>query len=146
VAQRDARLQAAVVRGNEILVLEVLIDDGRRLWLLPGGGREPDDVDDVTAVAREVREETACSVGVERLLVDSAAHPDDATYRRYRTFLCRIAEHDVPVAGLRDGFATIHQLRWLRLDDEKTWGTEITRDRFLYPQLQAIRAALTAGP
>ena len=144
MAQRDTRLQAALIRGNEILVLEVLIDDGRRFWLLPGGGREPDDLDDIAAVAREVREETACSVGVERLLVDSTAQPDDATYRHYRTFLCRIADNDVPVAGIRDGTATIHQLRWLHIDDERTWGTDITGDRFLYPQLQAIRAALTA--
>jgi 8-oxo-dGTP pyrophosphatase MutT (NUDIX family) len=144
VPQRDTRLQAAIVRENEILVLEVRIDDGRRFWLLPGGGREPQDADEMAAVAREVREETACAVSVERLLVELPAHPDDATYRRYRTFFCRIVGDDVPVSGTRDGIATIDQLRWLRLDHEDTWGIEITQDRFLYPQLQAIRAALTA--
>jgi hypothetical protein len=58
-------------------------------------------------------------------------------------FLCRCAPTSEPVAGARDGTATIRQLRWLRLDDERHWGREITNDRFLYPQLQAIRSAIT---
>src|SRR6185312_8622773 len=90
---RDTRLQAAIVRGHEILVVEMLVDDGRRFWLLAGGGHERSDVDESAAIAREVREETTAAVSVERLLIEAPAHPDDATYRRYRTFLCQ------PIAG-----------------------------------------------
>ena len=142
LTHRDTRLQAAVFHEGKILVLEVLIDDGRRFWLLPGGGHEIGDLDERATVAREVREETASDVIVERLLLDAPAHPDDATYRRYRTFLCRLGASSKPVPGARDGIASIRQLRWLRLDDEESWDLEITQDRFLYPQLRAIRAAL----
>lgn len=140
--QRESRLQAAIVRDGEILVLEILVDDGRRLWLLPGGGREPDDVDDVAGVVREVREETTAAVTVERLLIDAPAQSDDPGYRRYRTFLCRPMPTSDPVAGARDGIATIASLRWLPLDDETAWGAQIVQDRFLYPQLRAIRDAI----
>lgn len=115
---RDTRLQAAIVRGHEILVLEMLVDDGRRFWLLPGGGHEASDVDESAAIAREVREETTAAVSVERLLIEAPAHPDDATYRRYRTFLCHPIAGSEPVAGARDGIATICAVRWLHLDDE----------------------------
>jgi hypothetical protein len=36
---RDIRYQAAVVRDGSILVVQVSLADGRRLWMLPGGGR-----------------------------------------------------------------------------------------------------------
>jgi uridine phosphorylase/8-oxo-dGTP pyrophosphatase MutT (NUDIX family) len=139
---RHTRLQAAVLRRNEILVLEVLIDDGRRFWLLPGGGREPGDDNEAAAVAREVREETGLEVIADRLLVEAPAHPDDSTYERYRTFVCRVVQGAAPMTGTRDGIATIRNFRWLRLDGEESWGDEITGDRFLYPQLQVIRATL----
>jgi hypothetical protein len=74
---------------------------------------------------------------------DVAACQDDGSYRRYRTFLCACAHTSEPVAGARDGTATIRQLRWLRLDDERYWGIEITNDRFLHPQLRPIRSAIT---
>jgi len=141
---RDTRLQAAIVRGHEILVVEMLVDDGRRFWLLAGGGHERSDVDESAAIAREVREETTAAVSVERLLIEAPAHPDDATYRRYRTFLCHPIAGSEPVAGARDGIATICAVRWLHLDDEASWGRHIAEDRFLYPQLRAIRAALAA--
>jgi uridine phosphorylase/8-oxo-dGTP pyrophosphatase MutT (NUDIX family) len=140
--RRDTRLQAAVVRGNELLLVEMLIDDGRRFWLLPGGGREPGDSDDARAVAREVREETGLEVTLDRLLSETDAHPDDTTYGRYRTFLCRSPNSAAPSAGSRDGIATIGQIRWIRLDDETSWGPAIVEDRFLYPQLRAIAQLL----
>ena len=112
--------------------------------LLPGGGREPGDADDFAAVAREVREEAGVDVVVERLLLESPAHPDDTAYQRYRTFACRPGANAVATTGARDGIATIRQARWLRLNDESSWDPEIVADRFLAPQLRAIRAALAA--
>jgi 8-oxo-dGTP pyrophosphatase MutT (NUDIX family) len=140
--QRDARLQAAVVRDKQLLILEMLIDDGRRFWLLPGGGREVGDLDQSAAVAREVREEVGIEVTVVRKLVEVAAHPDDARYRRYCTFLCHARPDSEPLVGIRDGIAQIVRARWLPLENVAEWGGEICADRFLLPQLQAIREAL----
>ncbi len=142
MTQRHTRLQAAIVRRGEILLLEMLIDDGRRFWLLPGGGREPDDRNDAAAVVREVREEVGMHVTVERELLVSPAHVDDTTYKEYQTFLCRSADDEAPIAGRRDGIAQIAQVRWLPLDNLATSGPDIVDDRFLFPQLVAIRDAL----
>lgn len=142
VSQRDTRLQAAVLRRAHILVIEMLVDDGRRFWLLPGGGREPDDVDEAAAVAREVREEVALDVAVVGQLLDVAAHPNDLGYRRYRTFLCFAPTDAEPVVGRRDGTARIGQARWLSLTDMAEWGRGICDDEYLYPQLLAIQREL----
>jgi 8-oxo-dGTP pyrophosphatase MutT (NUDIX family) len=142
---RDVRLQAAVIRDNEILILEIVVDDGRRLLLLPGGGREAVDIDERASVEREVREETGAAVIVERLILDVAARTGDAMYQRYHTYLCRLEAGSAPVAGARDGIATIARLQWLRLHDESAWATEILNDHFLYPQLVAIRDALSGA-
>lgn len=139
---RELRLQAAVINDHEILIVRVRLADGREFWLLPGGGREPADADEFAAVAREVREETGLEVRVERLLLDSRAHPDDATYERYRTFECRPAPGASAEPAAHDGIASILAVRWLRLGDEGSWGPEIVNDKFLAPQLRAIRAVL----
>jgi 8-oxo-dGTP pyrophosphatase MutT (NUDIX family) len=142
MTKRDARIQAAVVRENNILVLSVLIDDGRRFWLLPGGGAEAHDLDEAATAVREVREETECQISVERFLFELPANAGDSTYRRYRTYLCRIAGGDMPRPGIRDGIATITHVAWLPLDDETKWEQSIREDRFLFPQLIAIQSAL----
>jgi 8-oxo-dGTP pyrophosphatase MutT (NUDIX family) len=143
MTSRDVRLQAAVIKNGEILILNVHIEDGRQFWLLPGGGREPADADEFAAVGREIREETGAEVVVERVLLELPAHPDDTIYRRYRTFACRLVPGADPAAGAHDGIATIQDVRWLALEDENSWGSEIAADRFLAPQLRAIHAALT---
>jgi 8-oxo-dGTP pyrophosphatase MutT (NUDIX family) len=143
---RDTRLQAAVVRDNELLIIEMVMDDGRRFWVLPGGGREPSDTDEAVAIAREVREETALEVTVDRVLVDTVGHPADTRYQRYRTFLCHPRIGSTPAAGSRDGIATVGQTRWVRLDDEASWGTSIAEDRFLHPQLLTIARLLRLPP
>jgi hypothetical protein len=75
-------------------------------------------------------------------LLDRAAHSDDVSYCRYRTFLCRLSPAQEAIAGARDGIATIRAIRWLSIHDDSEWGDEIVDDRFLYSQLQAIRGAL----
>jgi 8-oxo-dGTP pyrophosphatase MutT (NUDIX family) len=139
---RETRVQAAVLRGGEILLLEMAIDDGRRFWLLPGGGVEAGDADESAAIAREVHEETSLSVIVDRMLLDRPAAAADTAYRRYRTFLCIPQAGSLPVAGARDGIAVIDRVLWLRLDDDASWEPSVKADAFLLPQLLDIRAAL----
>lgn len=138
---RRTRLQAAILHGDSILLLDVTLDDGRRFWMLPGGGLEPDDATDEAAIRREVREETSLEVTVGRALADSPAHADDTTYRRYRTYLCRVRGGEIR-NDIRDGIAQILDIRWLPLNDEADWGPAVLADVYLYPQLVAIRAAV----
>jgi 8-oxo-dGTP pyrophosphatase MutT (NUDIX family) len=138
LAPADTRLQAAVIHGNEILVLELHIDDDHRFLLLPGGGREANDIDEAAAVAREVLEETGCRVMVERLLRDAPSTPRDKAYRRYRTFLCRLVDGTGAVPRTRDGVATILRPRWLRLDDSESWSAQMADDTLHSSQLRSL--------
>ena len=139
---RHTRIQAAVVLDDAVLVVQVLLDDGRRFWLLPGGGREPADVDDEAVIVREIREETFLDVTVDRVLLERDAGADDESYRHYRTFLCRPKSGSAPRPGARDGTAEICGVRWLPLVEEESWGPAIRTDCYLYPQLMEIRSAL----
>jgi 8-oxo-dGTP pyrophosphatase MutT (NUDIX family) len=141
---RDIRYQAAVVRDADILVVQVSLADGRRFWLLPGGGREPEDRSAAACVRREVHEETGLEVVVDRLLIAAPAPPDDETYLQMHTYLCRPSSGE-PAAGSPDGMATVTAVRWLAIDDESSWGDEIRNDRFLYPQLARIREVMRHG-
>lgn len=84
------------------------------------------------------------SVTVDGLLLEQVAHPDDKTYKQYRTYRCSVGDDSEPIVGMRDGAATIRSVRWLSLPDEPSWGDALRGDRFLYPQLLAISAALRA--
>lgn len=139
---RDIRYQAAVIHNAHVLAVRVALQDGQYFWLLPGGGREPHDESGEACVEREVREETTLAVTVERLLSDVPAHPEDARYRRWRTYLCRVGDGE-PRAATVDGIATIDAVRWLSLHDEGSWPPEVRGDRFLYPQLASIAATLS---
>ena len=142
---RDIRYQAAVVRDGGILIVQVALADGRRLWLLPGGGREPEDRSAESCVEREVREETGLEVVVDRLLIAAPAHPDDETYQHVHTYLCRPSSGEA-ASGAADGTATVSAVRWLAIDAEWSWGDEIRGDRFLYPQLARIRETIRRTP
>ncbi|MFN2567718.1 MAG: GNAT family N-acetyltransferase [Gemmatimonadaceae bacterium] len=138
---RDIRYQAAVVREQHLLVVQVRLTDGTTFWLLPGGGREASDESAEACVSREVHEETGLHVTAERLLSDVAAHPDDTTYERWRTYLCRVRAGEAR-PGAADGAARLAAVAWLPLSDEASWPPAIRSDRFLYPQLVRIATAL----
>lgn len=57
----------AVCSENKSILLVEHEKDGRRYWLLPGGGLKADETME-TALVREVAEETAISVKANRLL------------------------------------------------------------------------------
>ncbi len=138
---RDIRYQAAVKRDRHLLLVRVELSDSHAFWLLPGGGREGGDETPEACVEREVREVVGLEVSVERLLSDVAAHPEDTSYRRWRTYLCRVRAGEAR-AGATDGAARVAAVLWLPLTEEASWPAEIRGDRFLYPQLLRIAAAL----
>ena len=141
---RDVRYQAAVVRDGQLLLLRCARPDGRRVWLLPGGGREVGDADAAACVAREVREETHLDVRVGRLLYEVPAHPDDSLYRRWRTYHCTVVG-GVAAPGVEpeaEARHAIEAVRWLDLAGEDAWDAELLADAFLAPQLRRIRRLL----
>ena len=80
ILHRDIRYQAAIRRGDHLLLLKVDDQASRTsFWLLPGGGREPGETE-MECLQREVQEETSLSVEVGRLLLDEPADPRDETY------------------------------------------------------------------
>jgi 8-oxo-dGTP pyrophosphatase MutT (NUDIX family) len=138
---RDTRYQGAVVHDRHVLVVRVELADGGAFWLLPGGGREALDDSAEACVLREIREETGLEVDVQRLLYEMAAHPDDARYRRWRTYLCGVRAGEIR-PGAQDDIAVIAAAAWLPLSDDRGWPSDIRSDRFLYPQLLRIAKLL----
>jgi 8-oxo-dGTP diphosphatase len=144
--RRRVRYQAAIMREDAILLLRAIdhIGDGKEFWLLPGGGILPGETDEA-CVRREVREETALEVAVERLLFEAPAPAGDV-YSFGRTYLCR------PLAGeAAPGWEpevdtperrTIQAVDWFDLRDPAGWPALIREDAITFPLLQAVRAAL----
>lgn len=141
---RDTRLQAAIVRDGQLLLVRCTLPDESPFWALPGGGREAAE-SDAEAVAREVREELGVEVEVGRVLDDVAADPPDGTYARWRTFACRLIAGE-PTACGPDGAAVLTAVRWLPLAGGAQWEPALRSDPFLYPQLERLRAALGVPP
>jgi 8-oxo-dGTP pyrophosphatase MutT (NUDIX family) len=137
---RHTRYQAAIIHEGSILLVCCAFRDGRTLWMLPGGGREEAE-DELACVAREVLEETALTVRVERLLLDCPARLLERHYQRWRTFLCSVISGQ-PVAGGGEGDdVNLVDIRWLSLRDED-WPDVIRNDAILAPQLCEIRECL----
>jgi hypothetical protein len=78
------------------------------------------------------------------LLFDVPAEPPDGTYVRWRTYECSVIGGQAEPGGGEGDNAELVGVIWLRLHDVTTWPEEIRDDGFLYPQLTAIAAALSA--
>lgn len=133
---RHTRYQAAVVRDGHLLLLQCAFRDGRVAWMLPGGGREEDE-EETACVAREVFEESGLRVRVDRLLSDVPADPPDGTYVRWSTFRCTVLTGEATPGGGEGPNAELVAVRWVPLDPA-AWGTDITEDPFLHPQLVGL--------
>lgn len=138
---RHTRYQAAVIRDEALLLVRCAFRNGPTVWILPGGGREAGESEEA-CVIREVREETALVVHVERLLLNVPTEPPDGTYTRWRTYLCTVVSGEAAPGGGEGANAELVDVTWLPLREERTWPRDVGTDLFLYPQLQAIRASV----
>ena len=141
---RHTRYQGAIVRDNSILLIRHLSrSTGNRYWVVPGGGIEAGETE-IACVEREMREETALDVRVERLLVD-AREQKGRFYRRQKTFLCTpiggTAAPGVEPEAAAANFA-ITDVRWFDLADPASWFEHITEKEWVVPLLWEIREAL----
>jgi 8-oxo-dGTP diphosphatase len=144
--QRTTRYQAAIMQGNQVLLIRHQEHaSGRSYWLLPGGGQEPGETEE-ECVKREMREETGLEVRVERLLCRYPSHSPSAVYRFYNTYLC------TPLSGeARPGYEPepeasawygIVEVAWVDLWNESTWSEALRADRLTLLNLQRVRSAL----
>ena len=142
---RTNRCQAAIIRGQRVLLIQHREHaSGHAYWLLPGGGME-DGETEIQCVQREVYEETHLDVTVERLLLDEASGPGEEVYQRFKTYLCH------PRAGkARPGFEpepeaastyAIVDVDWCDIYDETTWDTLIVTDPITSSLLRRSTAA-----
>jgi 8-oxo-dGTP pyrophosphatase MutT (NUDIX family) len=143
--RREVRVQGAIVReGRVLLVMHREHGSGREYWLLPGGGAEADESDEV-CLAREVEEETHLRVAVERLLFDDPTE-GDRVYRRVRTYLCRpLGGEARPGSEPEPEVAAVYAIAavaWVDLGAEAGWDPVIRADRWTYPLLKRLQVAL----
>jgi ADP-ribose pyrophosphatase YjhB (NUDIX family) len=143
--QRTIRYQAAVIRAEQILLIEHRNHaSGHSYWLLPGGGREGDETAEA-CVEREIREETQLHVQVGQHLLDDPDMPG-GTYQRLHTYLCHVVGGEAqpgyePEDEAAEEYA-ISAVRWLDLRQPTTWEMDIQSDPITYPLLRRLRIAL----
>ncbi len=146
IAPRNTRYQAAILRGEEILLIKHREHaDGRSYWVLPGGGIEAGETE-IECVRREVREETNLEIRIEGLLMDEPPMFDNGgIYQRFKTYLC------YPVGEPSPGYEpeaeasavyAIVEVHWFSLEDETTWNESIANDPITAPVLRRIQAAV----
>ncbi len=141
---RSTRYQGAIVRDQQVLLIQHRTHGGgRSYWLLPGGGREDGETEE-ECVAREMKEETSLDVNVERLLMEEPALP--GLYTSIKTYLCTVLSGEAqPGYEPEPESAASYQIaavRWLDLQDEGDWGEMIIADPFTYPTLKKIQEIL----
>ena len=142
MTERITRCQAAVLRGDRILLVKhTNLVTGRTYWWLPGGGCKPGETQE-EAVVREVKEEICLDVRVERLLFVTQDPQKRYAYRRFATYLCTplSGESALGAEGYESGHPIV-EMGWFSLWDESAW-LPAFREEHLYPFLQSIRSAL----
>lgn len=146
---RDTRYQGAIVRDNKLLLIKAIeLATNALYYLIPGGGRE-DGESEEECVRREMREETHLEVAVERLLLEMPAFPEDQTYRRYKTYLCRVVGGEAsPGFEPEDELAplsTMLEIGWFDLTETDSWDPLLVSTPYTYPQVMRVREALHNG-
>jgi 8-oxo-dGTP pyrophosphatase MutT (NUDIX family) len=142
---RSIRYQGAILRNDQILLIQHSEHaGGRSYWLLPGGGREDGETEE-QCVIREMKEETGLDVKVERLLMEEPEHPGGA-YKRHKTYLCTILSGEAHPGYEPEPEVAAHyriaEVGWFDLHDEARWGEKVIADPFTYPELKQIQAIL----
>ena len=145
MTKRHTRYQAAIVRGDQILLLAHREHrTGRSYWVIPGGGIEPEEAEEA-CVVREAKEETGLDVTITRLLLDEAGL-EGGIYARLKTYLCD-APNGEPAPGYEPepeaaANYAISEVRWFDLRQPLDWDSTLRADPWTYPQLLRVREAL----
>ena len=110
------RSMAMVVRNGSILMIQTLRHN-RYIWELPGGGIEPDETPEETAV-RELKEESDLNGEIIRPL--NTIHCKDGSTEY--VFLTKVSEDQTPVVGsdpeIPDGKEqSIKKIAWKQLPE-----------------------------
>lgn len=92
VLERSYRIEAAIIRDNQVLLVQHTYSDGSAGWLFPGGGRQPYESDG-EALQREIREETNLELQSYRL-IDEIELPNDEIYYSSKLFWCEAGDGD----------------------------------------------------
>ena len=142
---RITRYQGAIIQDHHILLLKQTEHaSGRSYWLIPGGGIEPDETEEI-CVQREMQEETCLHVQVQYLLLDEPGIPG-GTYQRNKTYVCQILDGEArPGSEPEEEYATAYsfvEVGWFDLRHPTTWNEQIVSDPITYPLLQRIQATL----
>jgi 8-oxo-dGTP diphosphatase len=142
---RGIRYQAAIIHEHNVLLIKIFLrEDGREIWIFPGGGREPGESEEA-CVRREVREETHLEVVVGSMLFETPVI-NDAIYTAVKTYRCSIiggtARPGVEPEVDHDGPATIRALGWFDLRDPQGWEPQVMAARGTQPLLHQLRRAL----
>jgi ADP-ribose pyrophosphatase YjhB (NUDIX family) len=142
---RRTRYQGAIIRDHHILLIrQTEHASGRSYWLIPGGGIEPSETEEI-CVQREMREETCLRVQVQYLLLDERGMPG-GIYQRRKTYLCHVLDGEARPGYEPEGaYATAYsftEVGWFDLRHPMSWNEQIVQDPITYPLLQRIQAAL----
>ncbi|MEM6429685.1 MAG: NUDIX domain-containing protein [Deinococcota bacterium] len=143
---RETRYQGAIVNKDKILLIKHLeYASGRSYWVIPGGGREPNETE-TKCVVREMREETTLEVKVVRLL-DESQIPNDPVYKNRKTYLCNVisGQANPGYEPEEDAAASykISEVAWFDLKSEERWDASIFDNPIAYPVLHTIRQKLS---
>jgi ADP-ribose pyrophosphatase YjhB (NUDIX family) len=142
---RHTRYQGAIAQNDRLLLIRhTEHKSGRHYWIIPGGGREPNETE-IECVKREMHEETNLNVKVIRLLSEKTL-PDDHAYKMLKTYLCRVVSGK-PSPGIEpeeDAAAmyAITKVAWFDLRSEESWELTILENPITFTMLQEIRQAL----
>lgn len=142
---RTIRYQGAIVRDDCLLLIKHREHaTGRAYWVIPGGGREPDETEEA-CVQREMWEETQLRVDVERLLLDDAAQLGDV-YQRRKTYLCHAATGEPqpgyePEEEAAQNYGIV-DVGWFDLRAPETWDPLAKDDAITYTLMRQIQAVL----
>ncbi|WP_054534599.1 NUDIX domain-containing protein [Herpetosiphon geysericola] len=140
---RHTRYQIAIIEHDQLLMIR-FADATSNFWLLPGGGREPEE-SEIACVEREAWEELGVQVAVEGLILHQQDQPDP-TYQAFKTYRCRIIAgrpkpgYETP--NPNDPSAGIAEVGWVNLAAPQTWPSLIVNDLYTFTILQQLRQAL----